>query len=376
VHEITIPRLNSNDETCTLVEWLCKSGERVTSETALAVLETSKATAELQAEHTGTLEILCESGKDYPFGTVIGYVFGDEAQRQDYVSRQSSRPAAAVADAGAPTVTRGARELMDEHGLVDADLAPLRKRVIKRADIEALLSQTRAAAPRELPLSRRQQAIADVVSRSHASIPKAFLLMRVGCDAAIAALKQASRQSSMMIGLPELLIQVTAGLAGQFPFFFGELIDGRRFVPADEPNVGVTFDVGKGLFIPVLRTPRTMTLKQLAEQMLQMRIKAMRDGFTPEDLNGGHITITLNTDRDVVCQLPIIVPGQTCMVSLGGLQTELYLDDAGQLATRTFTHLGLAYDHRAINGHDAISFVKAIKSVFESAADLISVGNA
>jgi 2-oxoglutarate dehydrogenase E2 component (dihydrolipoamide succinyltransferase) len=337
----------------------------------LAILETSKVVVELVAEDAGILEILRDAGSEYAFGTVVGYLFDDEVQRDAFMAEQQKTKPTVPSESATLIVTRKARELMEEHSLTDGDLVPLGKQVIKRADVEALLSQHVVPPVKELMLSRRQQLIAETVSRSHTTIPKAFLLMRVRCDDVLAALKQVVHRELIMIGLPELLVQVTAGLAGRFPFFFGELVDTRRFVPANEPNIGVTFDVGNGLFIPVIKEARTKSLKQIAEELLSFRVKAFRGVFTQEDLSGSHITITLNTDRDVVMALPMILPTQSCMISLGAPQTELYLDAGQQITTRSYVHIGLSYDHRVINGHDAVQFLKAIKSIFEAPEQLV-----
>lgn len=368
---ITLPKLNNNDESCVLVEWLAVAGQPVVPETTLAIIETSKASVDLVAESAGVLHIVGKAGDEYAFGTVVGYLFDDEAQRQAFLAAAQTDSPTIPPPTAELTVTRGARALMDEHGLCDADLLTLDKQVIKRADVELLLKDQQPIVTNELILSRRQQAIASTVSQSHTTIPKAFLLMRVGCDEALATLKQIARSESIMLGLPELLVHTTSNLAGRFPFFFGELADARRFVPADEPQIGVTFDVGKGLFIPVVKDARTKSLKQIAEDLLSFRVKAMRDAFKPDDLSGGHITITLNTDRDVVFALPIILPTQSCMISLGATQSELYLNAEQQVAVRSYVHIGVAYDHRVINGHDAVQFLKAIKAAFEAPTLLI-----
>ena len=109
---------------------------------------------------------------------------------------------------------------------------------------------------------------------------------------------------------------------------------------------------------------------------MRFRVSAMRERFSEDDLSGGHITISLNTAPDVVLVVPVILPGQTCMLSLGSIQEELFLDGDGTPVVRTYCHLGVAYDHRVINGYDAVQFVAEIKRDFETEEMNLKFGGA
>ncbi len=190
--------------------------------------------------------------------------------------------------------------------------------------------------------------------------------MRVQCDHALGVLRELRAKEAVMVGLPEVVVKIVAGLAPQFPLFFGIAKDSSIFQSIENPNIGLTFDTGKGLFIPVVKDPRTKSLKEIAETLLAFRIKAMRDAFKAEELSDGHFSISLNTDKDVVYALPIILPPQSCILSIGALQEELAFDSDHQVIPRTIVHLGLAYDHRFINGYDAVQFLKAVKNDIET----------
>ena len=100
--------------------------------------------------------------------------------------------------------------------------------------------------------------------------------------------------------------------------------------------------------------------------MKAARRKALDDSFQSEDLTGAHLCISLNMAPDVVLSVPIIPPGHTAMLSLAGLIDEVYRDDDGQLKTRRYTNLGVAYDHRVINGSQAMDFLQSIKRRMQS----------
>jgi 2-oxoglutarate dehydrogenase E2 component (dihydrolipoamide succinyltransferase) len=266
--------------------------------------------------------------------------------------------------------------MMAQHGIGEAQVRALGKKIIKKSDIEELLSQQATIRDTTIELSWRQEAIAETVSRSHAEIPRAFLAMKVYCDDALKLLKALSAKEDCMIGPTELLVKIIAGLQPQFQFFFGVLVDKNHFAAANAAHVGVTIDVGKGLFVPVVRDAATRSLTQIADTLMEYRIKAVRNAFKEADLSGGNFSISLNTDPDTVFVLPVILPDQTCMLSLSAVHEELFLAAEQTVATRSYVILGLAYDHRVINGYEAVQFIKAIKAQIESPAQIISAGAA
>jgi 2-oxoglutarate dehydrogenase E2 component (dihydrolipoamide succinyltransferase) len=368
VHEITVARTNNNDDEFVLIGWLVEDGCLVEPMQVVAEIETSKVVIEIASEAAGLLHRALLTGERYPFGATIGYVFSDDTERQEFLAGASRQQAV---EHEPQTITKVAREFMEAHGLTDDDLRGLGKKLIKKSDVEELLSQRVAAPPQMLELSWRQAAIAETVSLSHASIPKAFLAMKVTCGDALTMLGDLSASTDCMIGMTELLVKITAGLREQFPLFFGRLLDKTHFAPATESAIGVTLDVGKGLFVPVVRDAAQRSLQDIAEILMEFRIKAFRDSFKGEDLRGGAITISLNTEKDTVFVLPVILPEQSCMLSLSAVQEELILTPEQKVSSRSYIILGLAYDHRVVNGYEAVQFVKALKAQVESPRQII-----
>lgn len=368
--EIVVPKLNNNDEGCVLIEWRAASGEAVEVGDVIAVLETSKAVHDFECPVAGILHCGVEEGEEVLFGAVMGHVFPDEDARQAHLARPA---APAVAEGGELTITKDARELIAAHGLTEADLLPLGKRVIRSRDVEALLAARKGTGPQQagaapelqpgetlIELPRRQVAVARTVTQSHQTIPVAYLLMRIYCDEMLGVLREVSKRERIMAGLPAVLIKLVAGLSEEFPFFFGRMLDERRFAHTSDPGIGVTFDLGSGLFIPVIKSPRSKTLKEIAIELTDLRNRAMRGEFKQEDLSGGHISLSLNTDRDVVLVVPIVLPGQTSMIVIGAVLAE---ETEGR--RRSYFNLGVAYDHRAVNGHQAVELAKAVKERVE-----------
>jgi len=100
----------------------------------------------------------------------------------------------------------------------------------------------------------------------------------------------------------------------------------------------------------------------------RFRLAGIRGTFREQDLTGGNITISLNHDPDVVLAVPIVFPGQTCTLTLTGSRPELSLDEDGSVVSTTICNLGLAYDHRFVNGRDATLFLRQVKENLETRA--------
>ena len=375
MHSIVIPKLNANDDVCILTAWSAANGERVSAGAPLAVVETSKTTLELVAEADGLLLRDFEAGDEARVGQTIGYLFPDEVTRAAFLDSR----ARAATETPNLHITHKARDLMDRHRLIESDLAALGKSVIRESDVRALL-EARAGEPDRGPppmpartgrpveaieLTRHQRAVARTVTASRREIPDAFLLIKIDCDRALDSLVATSATARMQIGLLEALVWLTGRLRSSYPHFFGQVIDDESFLPAKTAHIGVTLDQGRGLFVPVVRDVDQLTLEQVAETLDEYRYHAFRGEFEESSLGEGAFSVALIAEPDVVFSVPVILPGQVCMLSLCAVMEELVFDD-GEVRARRVIHLGLAYDHRFINGREAGAFCRDLKNAIES----------
>ncbi|MFY1616009.1 2-oxo acid dehydrogenase subunit E2 [Micromonospora sp. WMMD736] len=391
--DLVVPKLNNNDTTYVLLDWLASDGERVRAGEPIAEVETSKAAEELLSDGDGVLHRLVEVNQECAPGDVIGHVFADEEARQRFLA-EAVAPAAPTPDArpGGPVLTDSARDLATAHGIGDDELRGLGKAVVRRTDVERLLADRSAAPtaatepvvvaaaaalaagdgpepddPRPVhPLSRAQRAVAAVVTESHREVPAALAVIKVRADAALAVARQLTRTTRTLVGLPELLVKAIGGLREDHPLLFASPGDGSSVRLAEAAHVGVTIDVGTGLFIPVVRDVEELTCAEIAETLMDFRSRAGGEGFRAGELAGGTIVVSLHTDPDVVLAGPIVFPGQTCVVAIGGTQEELVLDADGQVVARRFVNLSAVYDHRVVNGREAVAFLQAVKAALES----------
>ena len=208
-------------------------------------------------------------------------------------------------------------------------------------------------------LDKVQQGTAAVVARAHREVPAAFTAVEVRVDALLDVLRALSDETGAEVGLPEAVVKAVASAHADFGQLFGTLVDDSTVALVDSPHVAVTLDAGQGLFTPVIRDCTDRSIVDISDDLMDFRMKAFRGAFAAAELTGASITVSLNVDPDVLFVQPIVMWPQLCMLSVGGVRSQLALVDGAVVATSVVT-LGLAYDHRVVNGAAAVAFLRFV----------------
>ncbi|TDD50518.1 2-oxo acid dehydrogenase subunit E2 [Saccharopolyspora elongata] len=370
---VKLPTLNTNDASYVLVEWLAEHGSRIKKGQPLVVIETSKAQEEIDSTADGILHTLLAGGADCRPGQTVAHLFASADERHAYLSAPTVDPTARpepATDAGL-TLTKAARALADQHGLTDNELRGLGRTVIRAADIEALLPRpAQAGAPTDRQLSAQQRTVGAVVTESMRTIPAAAAYAKVDVGQAQDLARQLRQRTGSIVSLLSLLIKSVADQLPAHPSLFTRLLDDGTIQPAPCAHVAVAVDAGKGLYTPVVHNTAALSVAQIADLITGFRDKAVRGTFRADELTGANILIAPHTADGVVFATPIVFPGQTCALSLGGIDEQLVLDQRGRPEARRFTYLGLVYDHRVVNGRDAMAFLGDLKQALETPAAL------
>ncbi|MFI6509989.1 2-oxo acid dehydrogenase subunit E2 [Streptosporangium sp. NPDC050855] len=370
-----------------------------------AVPGTSGAVSGLSGAVPGTVSGL--SGLSGAAGPAVPGDFWEDGGAGESRDAAGRREAPAVE----PVVTDPARAAMDDLGVSEAEIASLGLAVVRRTDVEALAARRADAQAQAGPggdaqaptgprtgsassetseisalsgtsamseateateatgggagsqagthrLSRVQRAVARAVTVSHDTIPAAYTAVKFDVGPLLERARGLTREVRRPVGLAELFVQAVAALHPAFPLFFSSL-DGDRVRPADAPHVGVTFDMGEGLYVPVVHD--TSSLKAIADTLMRHRLAAVEGDFRERDLTGATIAVTLHTEADVVLAIPFIFPGTVCALAITSPQREPAFAEDGTVTSRTVACIGLAYDHRLINGRDAALFLAALR---------------
>jgi 2-oxoglutarate dehydrogenase E2 component (dihydrolipoamide succinyltransferase) len=390
MRELAMPKFNNNDEAYVLVAWMFDEGDAVPANTVLAEIETSKALEELVLDEPAVLHQVVGATAECASGATIALLFDTEQERLDYLSAHPAGPpargsgdlpAASPGDAPEPVLTRTARALAAEHQVSLDRIRALGKSVVRSADIESLIGQDGGSpVPPEAigagrgdgatrPLTRRQRLIGAVVTQSHHAIPAASAAARVDMTLVQGLLKEraagAGEDRPVAVGPTELMIKAIAAQRESLPALFASLLDDRTMHVPERVGVGVTIDVGTGLFVPVIRDAAALSLTQIASQLMAFRVQALRDSFREEDLAGAHITLSLHNDPGITFAQPIVYPGQAAVVTLCGSERQVTLDAEGRPQWRDYATIGVCYDHRLVNGREAMLFLRAVKRSVE-----------
>lgn len=390
--DILMPRLTSNDDSYVLVEWLVSDGQKVTEGEEIALVDTSKATVELVSPADGIVRTLAALSGALTVGDRVGVLY---ASTEEFDESGKGPPALAptavpVSDDAGLAVTRGARELAAEHGLTDDDLRGLGTGLVRRSDVERLIAagssgrvttgpqvdtgpdvSTESGDDAVRPLSRSQRAVSATVRKSHRTIPTGFVLVKVAVDEALRVAAETRRTHDVLVGIPELLVMALGSLHERFPFCYATLIDDENVVLHPAATVGVTIDTGHGLHIASVPDADTSSCAEIADRLMELRLRSVSGTFQGRDLSVSTILLSLHHERDVVHAQPIVLPGQTCAVTLAGVLDEVVLAE-GVPASRKVVHLGLAYDHRVLNGAEGTRFLTALKDTLENPEALVT----
>ena len=323
---VTIPKLNNNDDSYMLLKWLVDDGREVTAGSPIAEVETSKAVQELAAQTPGILRVAVPAGAECRPGDIIACLDREPA------AQSASRPG---------------------NGGVTAQ---------------------GSAGMEPLPLSRGQLQVSRVVTASHRDIPAACVAVKANIDALRVAAAAMAEAAGGAVGLLELLVMGVAVLRPRFPSCFGTLVETGQARLASGAHIAVTLDAGNGLYLPVIRSAELCSLADIADQLAALRMKALRGALIESDQAGANIMISWNSEPGVTLVQPLIPPGLACAVSVSATWSEIGLTPHGALTEHDVVSLGLAHDHRLVNGREAASFLRELAATLgddQALADLV-----
>lgn len=356
--EILIPFVNNNETEATLNEWLVDDHAEVKKGEIIATLETTKAEVDLEVEYDGKIKIMALPGKHYEFGSTVAWIYQKDIELEGLIGEKGNIKKVDF------IITGPAKKFMEENDISEKQIESLGLKYVKAKDLEHLVKNKNI-----LEIDSKQVTIANTVLSSKLTIPDAFNLKKVYVDTIQKSIIDFSKKNKINLGIPELLIFVVSKLHKHYPFFFGEVLKSNQFLTSESVNIGITLDLGKGLYVPVVSSVEILSIRDITIKLMEFKIKALKNSFKAVDFEKANIAISLNMDQDTVHVQPIIFPGQTCMISVGAVMTEICKEGENYIE-KQFINIGLSYDHRVINGFDANNFLTEIKTYFEGTKDL------
>ena len=418
--DITVPALGESVTEATVMRWNKAPGDAVAVDETLVELETDKIAVEVKAEAAGTLaEIAAVEGTDVEVGALLGRLeTGDAAAVAPEPEPQVSRMLLNVSPPPSPAV----RRLLDEHGLDPTEIEGTGKggRLLKSDVLAAVVARAASAAtptpgpdpesspeaeaeaaPPAAPVPTRvtpaaapvpaavqpESAPSAAAHRREERVPMSRLRRRAGerlklaqdtaamlttfneVDmTAVTALRAAhgeafEQKHGVRLGLMSFFVKATVAALVEYPTVNAQ-IDGDEIVYKRYQDIGVAVSAPRGLVVPVLRDAGRMSFAEVEQAIRALGLKARDGKLALDDLLGGTFTISNGGVFGSLMSTPIINPPQSAILGMHKVQ-ERPVAVAGAVEIRPMMYLALSYDHRLIDGREAVSFLVRIKDCIE-----------
>lgn len=394
---IVVPSLGESVVEATVVEWLKKEGDAVAVGEALVRLETDKVDLEVGAEQAGVLaQIAQPQGADVQVGQVLGVL--NTAGESGAAAAPLVPPAAPRADDKATPV---ARRVAQEAG-VDVSRVPGTGpggRVTK-ADVQGFAGQPKAEQPaapavaassppaspaptvvsaedgrrvERVRMSRRRQTIARrLVEAQHtAAMLTTFNEVDMSAVMDIRSRRKESFKEQHGIGLGFMSFFTKAVIAAlkAFPRLNAE-IENDEILTKHYYDIGVAIGAAEGLVVPVLRDADRMTFAQIEQAIKTFAQKVDQGTLTLDDLRGGTFTITNGGVFGSLLSTPILNSPQVGILGMHKIEPRPVVVN-GQIVIRPMMYLALSYDHRIVDGREAVQFLVKVKQLIEDPEALL-----
>ncbi|MFA9478699.1 2-oxoglutarate dehydrogenase complex dihydrolipoyllysine-residue succinyltransferase [Phycisphaerales bacterium AB-hyl4] len=412
--ELKVPEAGESVTEVELGTWHKKEGEQVAKDELIVEIETDKVTQELVAPADGTLtKVLKKTGETARVGEVVAHfeegdapaasksesqkepVKGEaKAQSKDESkSDEAKSPAPSAADSE-PRIMPAAQRMMEEHAVRAADIEPtgpggrILKEDVQRHLETASTSSTpsRSEAPRSsgsapstasqpagdrqeeaVPMSPLRRRIAERLVQAQQNAAMLTTFNEVDMSGIMNLRNQYKdsfeKRYGIKLGFMSFFVKACIDALKQFPAVNAEIRD-RDIVYKNYYDIGIAVSTEKGLVVPVVRNTERLSFAEI-EQTIADFGKRARDGkIKIEELQGGTFTITNGGVFGSLMSTPILNPPQSGVLGMHTIQQRPIAVD-GKVEIRPMMYIALTYDHRVIDGREAVSFLKRIKDACE-----------
>ncbi len=411
IKQVVVPMLGESVVEATVAEWLKQEGDAVRAGEALVRLETDKVDLDVAAEQAGVLQrIERRAGQDVKVGEVLAVIMVADSVAAPPVtapaaaaSRSEVKTQETPAPANEERATPVARRVAQEEGVDLAQVAGSGPggRVTRR-DIEAFLGQQKAApmppapppptsaAPMAAPASptaqpvreqrlrmtRRRQTIARrlVEAQQTAAMLTTFNEIDMTAVMDIRTRRKDSFRERYGIGLGcmSFFVKACIGALRAFPLVNAE-IQGDEIVVKQYYDIGVAIGAPEGLVVPVLRGADQMSFAAIERAIKAFAQKTEQGTLTVDDLRGGTFTITNGGVFGSLLSTPILNPPQVGILGMHKIEPRPVALN-GQVVIRSMMYVALSYDHRIVDGREAVQFLVKVKELIEEPEVLLLEG--
>ena len=416
--DIHVPTLGESVSDATIARWIKKAGDAVAADEPIVELETDKVTLEVPSPVAGKLgEIIAAEGETVEVGALLarveeGVAGVKSAPKQEAPKSAPAKPAdetPAPVAAAAPALAAVAidtsdlspavRRLVDEHKLNPANIAAtgVGGRLTK-ADVLAAINKPQAALAQTVTATANAPTPPRATPRAVDAAREERVRMSKLRQVIAARLKAAQNSAAMLttfneldmsslmklradykdafeaahevrLGFMGVFVQAAIQALREFPAVNAE-IDGTDIIYKNYYNIGVAVGTPQGLVVPVIKDAGEMSLADTERAISDFGLRARDGKIAPDDMAGGTFTISNGGVYGSMMSTPILNPPQSGILGMHKIEKRaVVIDD--QIVIRPMMYLALSYDHRIIDGREAVSFLARIKEMVEDPRRLL-----
>lgn len=407
--EVVVPNLPESVSDATIARWHRRGGDFVRKNDPLIDLETDKVVLEVPAPEEGkVIEIRRDQGDIVLAGDVLAIIETDAHVRSGPEPEPKPEPATPPQDRSEVTskaiaavtgnesisapstatlqqpVSPAVRRLLNEHQLSIADI-PVTGRISKQDVLNVIERREQTASPstapratdkpgiRRVPMSRIRSRIAERMIEAQQSTATLTTFNEVNLDR-VFKLRNDHRlrfeqAHGVKLGLMSFFIKASVEALKRFPILNAS-IDGDDIVYHDYHDIGIAVTTERGLVVPVLRDVDRLGFADIEKAIVDFSERGRDGQLRYEELTGGTFTITNGGIFGSMLSTPILNPPQSAILGMHAIK-ERAVVESGEIVIRPIIYLALSYDHRIIDGREAVSFLFTIKELLEDPSRLL-----
>ncbi|MBS0038696.1 MULTISPECIES: 2-oxoglutarate dehydrogenase complex dihydrolipoyllysine-residue succinyltransferase [Neisseria] len=388
--DVKVPMLSESVSEGTLLEWKKKVGEAVARDEILIDIETDKVVLEVPSPQAGVLvEIVAQDGETVVADQVLARI---DTAATAAAEAPAAAPAEAAPAAAAPAAAQNnaampaAAKLAAETGVdVNALQGSGRDGRVLKEDVQNAAAKPAAAAapavalpasarPEErVPMSRLRARVAErlLASQQENAILTTFneVNMKPIMDLRAKYKEKFEKEHGVKLGFMSFFVKAAVAALKKYPVVNAS-VDGKDIVYHGYFDIGIAIGSPRGLVVPILRDADQMSIADIEQAIVDYAKKAKDGKIAIEDLTGGTFSITNGGTFGSMMSTPIINPPQSAILGMHATKERAVVEN-GQVVVRPMMYLALSYDHRIIDGREAVLTLVAIKDALEDPARLL-----
>ena len=397
--EVQVPQLSESVAEGTLASWKKKVGDAVARDEILIDIETDKVVLEVPSPGAGVLvEIIKANGETVVSGELIARIDTEAKAGATAPAADAPKAAAPAAAAAAPagTASPSARKILDEKGVAAADVAGSGRggRVTKEDAVAAAPKAGPVAAPvaakaamptppvavalgdraeQRVPMSRLRARIAERLLQSQATNAILTTFNEVNMGPMMALRKQYGdkfeKTHGVRLGFMGFFVKAACAALQKFPILNAS-VDGNDIVYHGFIDIGIAVGSPRGLVVPIIRNADQMSIAEIEKKIAEFGAKAKDGKLSIEDLTGGTFSISNGGIFGSMMSTPIINPPQSAILGIHATKDRAMVEN-GQVVVRPMNYLAMSYDHRIIDGREAVLGLVTMKEALEDPSRLL-----